>query len=84
MPALFRRSAMQSETEDMLAVRREMLDLLREQMEALDSPLGLTDEQLKQCYDRQARTGLAREASQRECKRGGGAVVGERGCRCFV
>jgi len=52
---------MQSETEDMLAVRREILDLLREQMEALDSPLGLTDEQLKQCYDRQTRVQDLRE-----------------------
>jgi hypothetical protein len=52
---------MQSEREDRLAARREILDLLRERMESLDSPLGLTDEQLKQCYHRQARVQELRE-----------------------
>jgi hypothetical protein len=46
---------MRSEAEDIVAVRREILDLLRQQMAALDSPLGVTDDALRECYDRQAR-----------------------------
>ncbi len=46
---------MQVESEDIVAARREILDLLRQQMEALNSPLGLTDEKLRECYDRQDR-----------------------------
>jgi hypothetical protein len=52
---------MKTEAEDIVAARREMLVLLRQQMEALDSPLGLTDEMLRECYDRQARVQELRE-----------------------
>jgi hypothetical protein len=50
--------------EDMIAVRREILDLLRQQMEALDSPLGLSDSQLIECYARQTRVQELREKLQ--------------------
>jgi hypothetical protein len=46
---------MPSPAEDIVAVRREMLNLLRQQMEALDSPEGMTDSQLMACYQRQVR-----------------------------
>jgi hypothetical protein len=46
---------MPSPAEDIVAVRREMLNLLRQQMEALDSPEGLTDSQLMECYNSQVR-----------------------------
>ncbi len=52
---------MQVESEDIVAARREILDLLRQQMEALNSPLGLTDENLRECYDRQERVQELRE-----------------------
>ena len=52
---------MQVESEDIVAARREILDLLRQQMEALNSPLGLTDEKLRECYDRQERVQELRE-----------------------
>jgi hypothetical protein len=52
---------MKTEAEDIVAARREMFVLLRQQMEALDSPLGLTDEMLRECYDRQARVQELRE-----------------------
>jgi hypothetical protein len=55
---------MQSQAEDMVAVRREILDLLRQQMDALNSPLGLTDEKLRECYDRQVRVQELREKLQ--------------------
>jgi hypothetical protein len=48
----------------MAALRREILDLLRQQMEALDSPLGLTDARLTECYERQARVQELREKLQ--------------------
>ena len=50
--------------EDIAAVRQEILDLLRQQMEALDSPLGLTDARLSECYERQARVQELREKLQ--------------------
>jgi hypothetical protein len=50
--------------EDIAAVRREILDLLCQQMEALDSPLGLTDAVLSECYERQARVQELREKLQ--------------------
>lgn len=50
--------------EDMVAVRQEILDLLRRQMEALDSPLGLTDAQLRECYLRQTRVQELRDKLQ--------------------
>jgi hypothetical protein len=55
---------MQRVIEDVVAVRQEILDLLRQQMEALDSPLGLTDTKLKECYDRQTRVQELREQLQ--------------------
>jgi hypothetical protein len=55
---------MPARTEDVAAVRREIIDLLRQQMEALDSPLGLTDTRLMECYERQARVRELREKLQ--------------------
>jgi hypothetical protein len=52
------------QAEDIVAVRREMLDLLRQQMEALDSPQGLTDSLLIECYNRQGRVQELREKLQ--------------------
>jgi hypothetical protein len=59
-----RSSAMPGRVEDRVAVREEILDLLRQQMEALDSPLGLTDSQLSECYERQTRVQELREKLQ--------------------
>lgn len=50
--------------ENIAAVRQEMLDLLGLQMEALDSPQGLTDVQLRECYLRQNRVQELREIMQ--------------------
>ncbi|MGB8582902.1 MAG: hypothetical protein WCD47_18935 [Candidatus Sulfotelmatobacter sp.] len=50
--------------ENIVAVRREMLDLLRQQMESLYSPGGLTDSQLIECYNRQGRVQELREKLQ--------------------
>lgn len=44
-------------------LRQEILELLRRQMDALDSP-SLSDEQLRQCYLRQARVQQLREKLQ--------------------
>ena len=55
---------MQSQAEEIVAVRQEILELLRRQMEALDSPLGLTDDRLIECYERQARVQELREKLQ--------------------
>jgi len=55
---------MQLETDATVGVRQEILDLLRQQMDALNSPLGLTDEKLRQCYERQARVQELREQLQ--------------------
>jgi hypothetical protein len=55
---------MQLETDATVGVRREILDLLRQQMDALNSPLGLTDEKLRECYQRQARVQELREKLQ--------------------
>jgi hypothetical protein len=52
---------MQPQAEDIVAVRGEMLDLLRQQMEVLDSAPELTDSQLRECYDRQGRVQQLRE-----------------------
>ncbi len=49
------------ESEDLEALRREIVYLLRQQMEVLDSPLGLTDARLSECYERQARVHELRE-----------------------
>jgi hypothetical protein len=46
---------MPSHLEDMVAVRREMVGLLQQQMAVLNSGLELTDAQLRDCYNRQGR-----------------------------
>jgi len=55
---------MQAGDEELVAVRQEILHLLRQQMEALDSPSGLTDACLSECYERQARVQELREKLQ--------------------
>lgn len=55
---------MQAGAEEIVAVREEILQLLRQQMEALDSPLGLTDARLSECYERQGRVQELREKLQ--------------------
>lgn len=55
---------MQPQAEDIVAVRREMLDLLRQQMEVLNFAPELTDSQLRECYDRQGRVEELREKLQ--------------------
>jgi hypothetical protein len=55
---------MQSGAEDMMAVRKQIVHLLHQQMEALDSPQGLTDERLTECYERQARVQELRDRLQ--------------------
>jgi len=55
---------MQPQAEDIVAVRREMLDLLCQQMEVLNSAPELTDSQLRECYDRQGRVQELREKLQ--------------------
>lgn len=52
---------MPSKAEDIAIVREDMLKLLSLQMDALGSPLGLTDCQIKECCDRQARVLQMRE-----------------------
>jgi hypothetical protein len=46
------------------AIRREIMDLLEQQMAVLNSPLGLTDSQLRECYLRQNRVQQLRELLQ--------------------
>ncbi len=46
------------------ALRQEILDLLSQQMAALDSPLGLSDSGLIACYRRQERVQDLRERLQ--------------------
>jgi hypothetical protein len=55
---------MGAEAKDIEAVREEILRLLRQQMEALDAPLGLTDARLSECYERQGRVQELREKLQ--------------------
>lgn len=50
--------------EEMNAIRQQIMRLLQQQMEALDSPLGLTDQRLSECYARQARVQVLRERLQ--------------------
>jgi hypothetical protein len=52
---------------NMETLRQEILGLLRQQMQALDSPGGLTDEQLRECYLRQNRVQELREILQAAC-----------------
>jgi hypothetical protein len=54
--------------EDVVAVRQEILELLLLQMEALDSPEGLTDAQLRECYIRRNRVQELREKLQAASK----------------
>lgn len=51
---------MEAELDGTAAVRQEILSLLHQQMEALDSP-SLTDDQLRECYLRQNRVQRLRE-----------------------
>jgi hypothetical protein len=55
---------MQGRFDDVAAIRKEILNLLRQQMEALESPLGLSDDQLRECYIRQNRVQELREMLQ--------------------
>jgi hypothetical protein len=55
---------MQPQAEDIVAIRREMLDLLCQQMEVLNSEPELTVSQLRECYDRQGRVQELREKLQ--------------------
>jgi hypothetical protein len=55
-------------SENMVAVRQEILDLLRQQMEVLDSPLGVTEDKLRECYVRQARVQELRDKLQAASK----------------
>ena len=54
--------------EDMVAVRQEILELLLLQMEALDSPQGLTDSESTLCCLRQKRVQELREKLQAASK----------------
>jgi len=51
-------------TKEMVAVREQIMHLLHLQIEALDSPLGLTDARLTECYERQAQVQELRERLQ--------------------
>jgi hypothetical protein len=55
---------MQPQAEEIVAVRREMLDLLRQQLEVLNSAPELNDSQLRECYERQGRVQELREKLQ--------------------
>ena len=55
---------MQAETAETVAIRAEIMDLLRQQLAALDSTGELSDTTLIQCYDRQARVQELREKLQ--------------------
>ena len=52
---------MPGEIEDIVAVRREIWDLLQRQMETLRSSQELSDLQLMECYHRQVRVQKLRE-----------------------
>jgi hypothetical protein len=60
---------MQPQAEDIVAARREMLDLPRQQMEVLNSAPELTDSRLRECYDRQGRVQELREKLQASLNR---------------
>jgi len=55
---------MLQETKEMVAIREQIMHLLHLQIEALDSPLGLTDACLTECYERQGRVQELRERLQ--------------------
>src|SRR6266853_6802712 len=50
--------------EELVAMRQEIMQLLCQQLDALDSPLGLSDARLRECYERQARVQELREKMQ--------------------
>ena len=54
----------QSQVEDVVGVRREIVVLLALQLEALDSPQGLTEAKLMECYQRQTRVQELRDQLQ--------------------
>jgi hypothetical protein len=56
-----RRMEMQVQTDGMLDVRQEMIELLRQQMSVLESGDDLSDAQLRECYERQGRVQQLRE-----------------------
>ena len=60
-------------SEDLAALRQEIVYLLRQQMEALDSPLGLTDARLRRVLRTAGpRARIARKAASRDnCGAGG-------------
>jgi hypothetical protein len=51
-------------TDKILALRQDIFDLLSQQMKALDSPFGLSDSGLTECYRRQERVQELRERLQ--------------------
>jgi hypothetical protein len=55
---------MPATTEDIVAMRQEIWELLRRQMAILNSPEGLSDGKLMECYERQARVQELREKLQ--------------------
>jgi hypothetical protein len=55
---------MQEQTAEIAAVRAEIMTLLHQQLEVLDSPEGLSRTKLMECYDRQARVRALREQLQ--------------------
>jgi hypothetical protein len=55
---------MQSQVEGATGIRREMMNLLRQQVKILDSSRELSDIQLRECYDRQSRVQALREKLQ--------------------
>jgi hypothetical protein len=61
---------MPAETNDIVAIRREIWTLLRKQLEALESASVLTDGELMQCYERQARVQELREKLEASCEPG--------------
>ena len=68
---LLRGTAMQEQTAEIAALRAEIMKLLHQQLEALDSPEGLTDTKLMECYDRQGRVQALREQLQMIANTGG-------------
>ena len=50
--------------EELVAMRQEIMQLLSQQLDALESPLGLSDARLRECYERQSRVQELREKMQ--------------------
>jgi hypothetical protein len=55
--------------DEMAVLRQEIMSPLTQQMKDLNSPLGLTDAQLKECYSRQTRVQELRERLQAASER---------------